>query len=229
MAKLASFFSEHEWQSLRKKSKIIPMGITSLTQESSQQHSSGTLVLFMGRLAEKKGVQYLLPAFAKFLENDPTAKLTIAGDGPWLERLKSQAEDLRLGDAVKFSGYVTGADKESLLRSHDIYVVPSIITDNGDAEGLPVSLMEGLAAGKICIATNESGADDFIKDGDNGLLIPQKDTNALTEALVRAAQLSVEERAAISSRAQMTARQFSWDTIASTHINFLFSKDLNGE
>jgi glycosyltransferase involved in cell wall biosynthesis len=106
--------------------------------------------------------------------------------------------------------------------------VPSIITDSGDAEGLPVSLMEGLAYGKVCIATNESGADDILIDGKDGFLLPQKDVDGLSAALVRAARLTPTERQAMTTAAQATAQQFSWPTIARQHYDFLF-KDLFGE
>lgn len=221
MHKLAAFFSEAEWNRLKSRSKVIPMGVDLLEAADPTHHPDGNGILFVGRLAEKKGVQYLLPAFKDVLEKLPSTRLTIAGDGPWLERLKTQASELGLHETVTFPGYITGIDKQNLIDSHAVYVVPSIITDSGDAEGLPVSLMEGLAAGKICIASNESGADDILGDGKDGFLVPQRDAKSLTDALHRALTLPEDERLRMSALARETARQFSWPTIALQHIKFL--------
>lgn len=227
MAKLSSFFDSNEWEHLVAKSKILPMGIDfpSSISVSLSGREPNSNILFVGRLAEKKGVQYLLPAFADLLATHTDATLTVAGDGPLLKQLKSQAASLGLGEqSVRFPGYVTGESKQSLLNSHDIFVVPSIITASGDAEGLPVSLMEGMAAGKICIATNESGADDFIAPGKNGFLVPHKNSKLLTRVLASAIGLTSHEREVMATKARVTASQFSWDTVASEHINFLFAE-----
>jgi glycosyltransferase involved in cell wall biosynthesis len=224
MTKLERFFTPAQWQALRPRTQIIPMGVT-LPDINSISKSTSKSILFVGRLAEKKGVQYLLPAFAAARDQLPNHTLVIAGNGPWLQRLQKQATELSLGGRVSFPGFVSGQQKADLLGSADIYVVPSIITSSGDAEGLPVSLMEGLAYGKVCIATNESGADDILTNGQDGFLLAQKDTGALAKILIKAATLSADERQAMAKQARATAQQFSWPTIAQRHYEFLF-KDL---
>lgn len=223
MDKLAWFFSPTEWDLLKLRTCIIPMGVNLPEVSASNiKQPEPYSILFVGRLAEKKGVQYLLPAFKGLLDTLPAAKLTVAGDGPWLDRLKTQAAKLGLtSEQVSFPGYVTGAAKQDLINSHLVFVVPSIITESGDAEGLPVSLMEGLAAGKLCIASVESGADDIISEGKDGYLVPQKDPASLRTALQTA--LTQEESAVseMSRLARETAIQFSWPHIASEHISFL--------
>ncbi len=221
MDKLASFFTKDEWTELKKRSKIIPMGVTIPTEQAyTLTHSNN--ILFIGRLAEKKGVQYLLPAFKQLVKEKPNTTLTIAGDGPWLSRLRQQAHELNLtSEQIVFAGYATGDAKQQLISSHTVYVIPSIIADNGDAEGLPVTLMEGLAAGKICIATNESGADNILTNGKDGLLVPQRNSKELTNALKKALSLSDTNKKQMSSDAQRTAKQFSWPIVAREHIDFL--------
>jgi glycosyltransferase involved in cell wall biosynthesis len=224
LQKLQQFFSPEQWKLVAKKTKIIPMGVE-LPAQQKQRKTNGTKVVFIGRLAEKKGVHYLLPAFAAFRKKVTDAELVVAGDGPWLEKLVEQAKNLGLLDSVLFPGFVSGKSKQDILASADIYVVPSIVASDGDAEGLPVSLMEGLAYGKICIASRESGADDIISDSKDGLLVPQKDTRALTNALEKAAKLDDSKRQKMSRLAQETAQQFSWPVIAKQHAEFLFRKD----
>ncbi len=221
MDKLAEFFSNKEWRELKKRSLLVPMGVDLITEPSDMEVQENS-IMFVGRIAEKKGIQYLLPAFKEILLDIPEATLTVAGDGPWLARLKKQAKSLGLTkQQVAFPGYTTGDAKQKLINSHLVYVVPSIIADDGDAEGLPVTLMEGLAAGKICISTNESGADNVLTDGKDGFLVPQKNAEALTAALKKALSLSDTKTKEMGKAAQETAKQFSWPVIARKHIDFL--------
>lgn len=221
LQKLHYFFNDQQWNALQAKTKIIPMGVN-LTLQPALEENKGQDILFVGRLAEKKGVQYLLPAFSDVLKHYPKTHLTIAGDGPMLHQLKADAARLKLTKKVTFAGWVDASKKEALLAQSAIYVVPSIITASGDAEGLPVSLMEGMAAGKICIATNESGADDIITDTKDGFLIPQKDTQALTRAIRESLSLSSKQRNDMQNQALKTAKQFNWRHIAKQHYDFFF-------
>lgn len=204
--------------------QIIPMGVD--LPEPSHAKANADTILFVGRLAEKKGVHYLLPAFKDLHAKHPTARLTIAGDGPMKAELQKLTKKLGLSECVDFPGYVSGDAKRQTIERADILVVPSIITTSGatkgDAEGLPVSLMEGLAYGKICIATNESGADDILTDARDGYLVPEKNTDALTDALTRAFTMSATRHDAMAKAARETAKQFSWDHVAHQHIDFLF-------
>lgn len=218
MGKLQSFFDDATWEQLKPKVAVIPMGVDIVPASSANTDPNS--LLFIGRLAEKKGVQYLLPAFKKVLSEHPEAKLTIAGDGPWLKKLTDQAIKLDLSENVTFPGYTTGSDKKALLQKATFYLVPSIITDTGDAEGLPVSLMEGMSSGKVCIATNESGADDILTNDKDGFLLPEKNIDELAATITKAFALSPTERNAIAKEAVATSQQFNWATIAHKHISF---------
>ena len=223
LTKLRAFFDESTWKTLAKKVAIIPMGVDVPEVTTAKKRAAKTKQLvFIGRLAEKKGVQYLLPAFAHVHAKFPDVRLTIGGGGPWRERLETLAKDLDLDKVVTFRGFVNGQQKADLVASADVYVVPSIIAEGGDAEGLPVSLLEGLAAGHICIATNESGADDILHDGRDGFLTPQKDTDALATGIEKALKLSDTDRERMQVAAQKTAQQFAWPEIAKRHYEHLF-------
>lgn len=226
MEKLANFFSKTEWSQLKERSSIIPMGVNLPNATTSNTDDQEQVILFVGRLTEKKGVQFLLPAFKKLKQTIGDIKLIIAGDGIMLSQLQKQTSELELDKSVTFPGFVSGKTKQALIASADVYVVPSIITSDGDAEGLPVSLMEGLAYGKVCIASFESGADDILMDGKDGFLVPQKDTDALHKALVKATSLTPSSRTKLQAAAKVTAEQFSWPKVARRHIEFLF-KDNN--
>lgn len=226
MRKLERFFSPRQWQELQGRAAIIPMGVTipSPPPVTANPTSDRTIILFMGRLVEKKGVQYLLSAYATARCNLAASQLIIAGEGPLREQLQHQAERLGLEeDQVKFVGFVSGTAKSELLAQAHIHVTPSIVTESGDAEGLPVSLMEGLAYGKVCIATVESGADEVITSGVDGFLVPQKDVGALSDALLEAISLGSTERIQMTQGALRTAQQFCWDVIAQRYHDFLLA------
>src|SRR5690606_13690168 len=171
-----------------------------------------------GRLAEKKGVKYLLEALSRLDESN--VKLVIAGDGPLRQDLERRVKDLSLTDKVVFTGYLSGEEKSDYLALADIMVLPSIITDDGDAEGLPVVFMEALAAGKVAIATNESGADNIITDGVSGYLLPHKDTALLLEKIQTALALPADERARMQAPARQDSHQFDWKVVARVSIEF---------
>ncbi|MEI7013749.1 glycosyltransferase [Leptospira licerasiae] len=226
--KLRSFFSEKEWCTISEKVKIIPMGVYLAPELSTKTLSKDKKIniAFIGRFVEKKGIHYLIPAFEQYYSADPDSELKIAGDGPWKERLSSLVNSTNLPkDKIQFLGYLQGEQKQIFLQQSDIVVVPSIISKDGDSEGLPVVLLEGMAAGKICIATFESGADDIIEDGINGFLIPEKDADAISNCLLKIRSLSLGQMADIRKKAIETAAKFEWSAVAEQHWNFLFRDD----
>lgn len=223
MAKLEAFFSKGEWHTLKKRGAIIPMGVDiPRTKPKTDAHQSNVqTIVFVGRLAEKKGVKYLLQAFSEVHAALPETRLIIAGDGSLLSNLKEKAESLGIMDAVSFPGFVSGDAKQKLIASADVYVVPSIVTKSGDAEGLPVSLLEGLSYGNICVATYESGADDILTDRRDGFLVPEKNTSALTAAITKSLTMSEGDKKEMSRNARATAAKFSWQKAARRYYEFL--------
>lgn len=231
--KLRSFFSNESWASIEPRVKIIPMGVdtesfvqTSLSSQVIKKefgYQDRTLLLFVGRLAEKKGVSYLLEAVKEYCQVDPTVLLIVAGDGPLLETLVGQAKELGLEQFVDFVGYTDGERKLRLFKICDVLVLPSIITDDGDAEGFPVVLMEGLAAGRICIATDVSGADDVLNSGVDGFVIKQRSSDDILQALVRAKELTAKERDRISANAIVKSRELDWSRVSRAHVEHLFN------
>ena len=222
-AKLTRFLDEPDASRV----EIIPMGVeipaaadVADVRSSSRAElglGDSLVFLFMGRLVEKKGVPYLLEALAARSAELGDWRLVIAGDGPLADELAAKVTELGLDAHVHFAGYVTGDDKERYLSVADVFVVPSIIASDGDAEGLPVSLLEGLSYGLPCVATFESGADDIVTDGVDGFLCPQADALALGHALVRAAQLDTDAHALLASNARALSTTYSWPAVAARH------------
>lgn len=134
------------------------------------------VVLFVGRLAEKKGVKYLIEAM-----REVDALLVIVGDGPLRDELKKQAKIL--GDKVKFLGAKTHDELKIIYASADIFVAPSITANDGDQEGLPTTIMEAMASGLAVVASDSGGISQVISDDINGLLCKEKDINGLSKSI----------------------------------------------
>jgi glycosyltransferase involved in cell wall biosynthesis len=126
----------------------------------------------VGRLHEQKGHKFLLHAFAKI--SDP-ARLLIIGDGDLHEELSTLADELQINDRVTFLGART--DVSDFLSAIDTFVLPSLW------EGQPIALLEALASGKPCIASNVNGIPEIITNGINGYLVTPQDIDALTTAM----------------------------------------------
>jgi glycosyltransferase involved in cell wall biosynthesis len=216
---IAGFFASEEWKRLAPRVAVIPMGVD-LAEWGGVNAGSARELLFVGRLVEKKGVDYLLTAMSLEPLRSLDVRLSIAGDGPFLEHLRTRAAALRISDRVRFVGFVTGDAKIDCFRRAGIVVVPSIVTEAGDAEGVPVVLLEALAAGKVCIATDASGARDIVAD-DAALIVPEQNALALAQAIATAVRMTDVERHAIGERARDTARRYDWETIARAHARHL--------
>jgi glycosyltransferase involved in cell wall biosynthesis len=131
-------------------------------------------LLFVGRLRLRKGVEVLLHALAALPEAPP---LWIAGDGEHRAALERAAAALRLGARVRFLGRASAAEVRGLLERARALVVPSIY------EGMPLVVLEAMAAGLPIIASRVSGIPEVVVDGETGWLVPAESPAALALAL----------------------------------------------
>jgi colanic acid/amylovoran biosynthesis glycosyltransferase len=136
-------------------------------------------ILTIGRLVEKKGVQYGIQALAKALKKYPHLEYRIAGDGPLRTELKSLVNGLNVNGHVKLLGWKRHDEIVELMRSADILLAPSVTSKDGDQEGIPVVLMEALAQGLPVLSTRHSGIPELVRDGEFGFLVPERDLDAL--------------------------------------------------
>lgn len=157
-------------------------------------------LLFVGRLAGIKGVSVLFEALERILPRFPDMHLTLIGDGPERADLEREAQMRGLGDVVIFAGYRSQAEVAEALQEADLLVLPSF------AEGVPVVLMEAMAAGLPVIASRVAGIPELVEDGVSGLLVPPGDSDALAGAInellvdpARCARMGEHGRAKVSS------------------------------
>lgn len=231
--RLKAFINDSDWQNnISKKLHIIPMGVhTSLeaasrklkedTRERFNLSTGTTNILFLGRLEEIKGIEYLIEGFSMLPQNiRDKCQLIIAGDGQQKDILMNKVKQTGLRNIV-FTGYVYGDIKSALFELSNIVCVPSIVDSRGHMEGLPVVIMEGAAAGKIILASDASGGELIINDGKDGFIFKQKSAPSLSKALENALKLSSDEKKNIQMSAKKLARQFDWSTIADKHYAIL--------
>ncbi len=132
--------------------------------------------------------------------------------------LETLVKDLGLESNVRFAGFVTDDEKYDYIKLSDIIIIPSIVTESGDTEGLPVVILEGLAAGKPVIASNVSGIKDVIKNSWNGILVEQKSSEQIATQVLRL--LNDEElRIYLGENALISSANYDWKTISDMYID----------
>ena len=183
-------------------------------------------VLFVGRLVEWKGVDYLLEAFRIVSGNLPDASLVIVGDGPEKQNLVEKARDLGVDDRVAFVGWKLGHELVEEYARASVLVVPSFVDYKGQTESLGVVAIEAMAVGTPVVASKVGGLTDVIADGETGFLVPPKNPEALALAIEDI--LTDEEMARdMSMKAkERFRRMFSSQSIADRFIQ-LYEELLN--
>lgn len=173
---------------------IIPMGVdlsvfdrrdVNENRIKFSQEKCHPVILFVGRLVEVKGCEFLIRAMPSILGEFPDAKLLIAGGGPLEQTLNTLITDLGLQEHVVLLGSVKHEEIPGYYFCADIVAIPSIIDDSGYQEGLPVVAIEALAARRPVVASNIPGIAEVIEDGVNGLLVRPKDSEGIAEAVKR--------------------------------------------
>jgi len=134
---------------------------------------------------EKKGIGFLLEALLE-LKNKGYSdiRLILAGDGPLITKYLTFIKENQLSDSIKYIGKIKGQEKRDFFQSIDAFILPSITLKN-DQDGIPVVLMEAISYGLPIISTNISGIPEICIDNYNGFLIPQKDVNAIVNAIIK--------------------------------------------
>lgn len=139
------------------------------------EHSHSFVML--GRLGARKGAYDLIEAAALAVEQDPALAVTMAGDGE-VEQVRARVVEKGLGDCVTVLGWVDGGQKLELLKRAAAVVLPSY------HEGLPMAILEGMAAGKAIVATTVGAIPEAVTE-ENGILVDPGDVPALARALVK--------------------------------------------
>jgi len=170
-------------------------------------------LLFVGRLVERKGVEYLIRALP-LLEGLPwTVRLDIVGSGPLEGALRDLVRELGLESRVNLAGRVPNEGLKDYYSACDCFVLPAIIDSRGDTEGLGVVLIEALTFRRPVVASGLGGIVDVIKHERTGLLVPEKDPQALAAAISRVLTDRTLARTLGEQGNAFVREYFNWDRI----------------
>jgi glycosyltransferase involved in cell wall biosynthesis len=139
-------------------------------------------ILFVGRMVEKKAPGVLIRAFAIAQKKVPDCTLTMVGDGPLLSSSKALCRELDV--QVEFTGSRSADEILQHLRSASVFCLPSITAKNGDAEGLPISILEAMACGIPVITSAKGAVGEAVIHGLNGFCFPENDVESLANQMI---------------------------------------------
>lgn len=162
----------------------MPLSAAQLADPATGPRNQGRL-LFVGRLVERKGAEYAIRALAELRRWGRAVTLTLVGDGAERPRLEALAGELDVSEAVKFTGALSHDAVARHYRSASLLLMPAVTDWKGEQEGFGMVLVEAMAAGLPIVATRSGGIPDVIRDGSTGLLVPERDTEALAGAAAR--------------------------------------------
>ncbi|MCR2052772.1 glycosyltransferase [Actinomyces bowdenii] len=165
-------------------------------------------VCALGRLVPKKGFADLITAVRLLVDRGVPVLLEIAGDGEERQALASQAQELGLGEQVRFLGPLTQAEVRELLARSDVFAAPCIEAADGNLDGLPTVVLESMVCGTPVVATSVSGLPEVVRDGETGILLPPGRPVDLTKALERVATGQVDTAALAAGARRLIEEQF---------------------
>ncbi|MDZ7744141.1 MAG: glycosyltransferase family 4 protein [Candidatus Saccharibacteria bacterium] len=157
---------------------IIPNGIDLSAYINGSKKRRANTVLYVGRLERRKGVIYLVRAFAKMADSVPNAKLIIAGQGSDLRKLQDTAHELGVGDQVEFLGYVDDKTKKRLMHEASLFCSPAIY-----GESFGIVLLEAMASGVPVVAGDNPGYVSVLQGKGLLSLVNPKDTTNFARRL----------------------------------------------
>lgn len=205
--------------------EVISMGVD-LTCQFTPAYGANRKtneILFVGRLVEKKGVQYLIQAMPEILERYPCAELLIIGDGPARESLQKLADLKKLGSKVQFLGAIANTSLQDKYRHATIFVAPSIVAQDGDQEGLGLVLVEALGCECPVIASDLPAIRDVIIHNKTGLICKQKDSKDLALKIITLlGNRKLRESLGRAGR-QHVLQNFDWKIIADRYKKLIDS------
>ncbi len=201
-----------------KRVEIIPY-MPSGEKRSAKRKPLRHRVLFVGRLVERKGVIYLIRAMKILLRRFPDARLVIVGDGPQRKALEAEAQRLGVSRSVEFRGFVSESEREEEYAKAHVFVLPAIVDSRGDTEGQGVVILEAMRAGAPVVASNVGGIPDLVIDGQTGILVPQKDPQALAEAIGRLFENDELAHALAANAKRHLQKNFSKEAVVKKTLN----------
>ncbi len=182
-------------------------GMRTVTDRKKQFH-----ILLASRLSRRKGFNYAIDAFAELFDFYPHIRMTIAGgEGNAMEELKQQVKKYRLDGRVIFTGIYTKDESPQIYNDADVFVMPSL------NEGMSNNLLEAIASGLPVLMTPTGGAEELIRNGENGYVIKMHDVGSIVQNL----KILIENPEicdAFGHASRTIAMQMSWKSVADDYV-----------
>ncbi|MES1021816.1 glycosyltransferase [Gloeocapsa sp. BRSZ] len=140
-------------------------------------------IITVGRLVEKKGIEYSIEAIAQLSQIHKNIHYYIIGDGELKEELQHLIQYLGISHVVTLLGQRNQQEIIEFLNNSHIFVAPSVTAQDGNQEGIPNTLKEAMAMGLPVVATKHSGISELVEDGVSGFLVPERDADAIAQKL----------------------------------------------
>ena len=202
--------------------QVIPMGVDTrlfIPEKNNAKikerlNIQDSFLLAVGRFAEKKGFKYLIQAMPRILEKKPQVKLVLIGFGPQEEELKRLILELNLENSVLLPGSKTGDELAQYFATADIFIGPSVVTESGDTEGQGVVFLEAMASGTAVIASDVGGVSGVVRNMETGLLIPQKNPEAIAEKTLLLLENQELRNKLAMNGLSLSKSEYSWEKTA---------------
>lgn len=209
---------------------LLRMGVpTALNMAPPSYGELSPLNVIVGaRFVEKKGLSNLIRAVALLRERGRATEVDLYGEGPLEQQLRELVIATGVSDVINFRGPASHDELSHQLTSgrYHVAVLPSVVAKNGDKEGIPVFLMEAMAAGLPVIGTDSGGISELLHDG-AGLTVPQGDEVALANALHRIAQDETLRAELTAHGLSRVTQEYSAKTVAN-RLRHLFAQGTKG-
>jgi len=188
---------------------VIPEGVDlDLFKPKIDESEPGNVILFVGRIAQEKGLMYLIKAIPRVTKVFPSISVLIVGDDQGIqENLMKAAENLGVEKIVHFLGPKFGYELARTYRKARVFVLPSLYETFG------LAILEAMASGLPIVTTRTGGIPELVEDGSNGMLVSPRNHEALAEAIIKLLSdpdLSLD----ISKRNPVKAKRYSWESVA---------------
>jgi len=190
---------------------LVPYGVSVPASPSIRDASSVVRCLAVGRMVEKKGPILLLDAFRRASEVQENLRLDFAGDGPLLVAAQQFVRCFGLESRVTLHGALSHMGVLALMREADIFLQHSIVASDGNEEGLPVVVLEAMAASLPVVSTRHAGIPDAVIEGETGFLVEEGDTALMAEHLLGLARHDSLRRSIGEAGWSRARTHFSWE------------------
>jgi glycosyltransferase involved in cell wall biosynthesis len=195
------------------------LGEFAFVDRSGRPPNQPLTVLMVGRMVEKKGHRHAFASLAPLVREGHDVRLVVVGEGETYKALRRLRRQLGLRQNIEFLGTTDHAGVREQMAKADLLLQASVTPESGDTEGIPNVIVEAQATGLPVVATRHGGIVEAVRDGETGILVPERDDSAMTAGLLALAK-DRERRLSMGRAARrFVESQFNFDTQVAEHLS----------